>query len=93
MRTLKIGMCGLPASDEQLIRNLMRMFAHDPMFHWALCDDKELDVLVMSASPLTDSKPRRCYRAALLLSDSRARRACVDAAAAGLRLSRLADSR
>ena len=70
MRTLKIGMCGLPASDEQLIRNLMRMFAHDPMFHWALCDDKELDVLVMSASPLTDSKPRRCYRAALLLSDS-----------------------
>ena len=70
MRTLKIGMCGLPASDEQLIRNLMRMFAHDPMFHWALCEDKELDVLVMSASPLTDSKPRRCYRAALLLSDS-----------------------
>ena len=70
MRTLKIGMCGLPANDEQLIRNLMRMFAHDPMFHWALCDDKELDVLVMDANPLVDSKPRSCYRAALLLSDS-----------------------
>ena len=70
MRTLKIGMCGLPASDEQLIRNLMRMFAHDPMFHWELCDGPTLDVLVMDASPLADSKPRCCYRAALLLSDS-----------------------
>ena len=59
MRTLKIGMRGLPASDEQLIRNLMRM-----------CDGPALDVLVMDASTLAESKPRCCYRAALLLSDS-----------------------
>ena len=69
MRTLRLGMRGLPASDEHLIRNLMRMFAHDPMFHWELSDEDVLDVLVLDANPLQDVKPNCCYRIALLLSE------------------------
>ena len=69
MRTLKLGMRGLPTRDEQLIRNLMRMFAHDPLFHWELSKGDELDVVALDVK-LAANKPRCRYRAVLLLSDS-----------------------
>ena len=70
MRILRLGMHGLPAEDERLIRSLMRMFAHDPTFCWQLTDGQEFEVLVIDANKVQDTKIKRSARTVLRLSDT-----------------------
>ena len=69
MRVFRLGMHGLPAEDERLIRSLMRMFAHDPAFRWQLTDGQEFEVLVIDANKMQDTKIKRSARTVLRLSD------------------------
>ena len=70
MRVLRLGMHGLPADDERLIRNMMRMFAHDPTFRWQLSDGQEFEVLIIDAKKIQDTKIKRSARTVLRLSDA-----------------------
>lgn len=69
MRAFQLGMHALPANDERLIRNLMRMFAHDPSFNWQLGDGPHYDVLVIDAQKMEDTRIKRTSRTVLRLSD------------------------
>ncbi|ARU06280.1 hypothetical protein CCO03_17785 [Comamonas serinivorans] len=57
------------ADDERLIRNLMRMFSHDPTFRWQYSEGSEFDVLVIDAKKIEDTRIKRTARTVLRLSD------------------------
>lgn len=69
MRVFQLGTHALPAEDERLIRNLMRMFSHDPSFRWQYSDGSEFDVLVIDIKKMEDTRIKRSARTVLRLSD------------------------
>lgn len=71
MKNLRLCLYALAEEDNRLIRNLMRMFSHDPAFRWELTEDLEHDVLVVSGNRFEDTKIKRSSaRTILRLSDT-----------------------